>query len=58
MFAQFCNGRYQADLPGQDIRKRTPVKVGLKEQMAKPEARRKLRAILDELGVNTEARLV
>src|SRR5260370_32678166 len=34
------------------------VKVGLKEQITKPEERRKRRAILDELGVNTEAHLV
>jgi len=51
------HGRYYEDVCGQFKRKRKSVPIGLKDQMTKPEARRKLRAMLEELGVNTSAHL-
>jgi len=52
---RWWTGRYYEDVPGQMRRKRRSIPVGLKEQMTKPEARRKLRAMLEEMGVNTVA---
>ena len=52
---RWWTGRYYEDVPGQMTRKRRSIPIGLKEQMTKPEARRKLRAMLEELGVNTVA---
>lgn len=51
------HGRYYEDVSGQDIRKRKSIPIGLKGQMTKPEARRRLRAMLEEMGINTSAHL-
>ena len=50
------HGRYYVDL--QERRKRVSVPLGPIEQFTKPEAKRKLRDLLQQLGVNTEAHLV
>ena len=54
---RWWTGRYYEDVPGQISRRRKSIPIGLKEQMTKPEARRKLRAMLEEIGVNTVAHL-
>src|SRR5579862_3328239 len=46
-------GRYYADEPGQDGRKRPSVILGLKNELTRTEAKLKLLSILTELGVNT-----
>jgi hypothetical protein len=50
------HGRYYVDL--QDKRKRVSVPLGPIEQFTKPEAKRKLRDLLEQSGVNTEAHLL
>jgi integrase len=50
------HGRYYVDL--QDRRKRVSVPLGPIEQFTKPEAKRKLRDLLEQSGVNTEAHLL
>lgn len=51
------HGRYYEDVSGQFKRKRKSIPIGLKDEMTKPEARRRLRAILEEKGINTSAHL-
>jgi integrase len=51
------HGRFYEDVPGQFKRKRKSIPIGLIDDMTKPEARRKLRAIIEEKGVNTSAHL-
>ena len=48
------HGRYYADIPGQEQRKRMSVPLGHVKEMTKSEAKRKLSAKLHELGVNTQ----
>jgi integrase len=50
------HGRFYVDL--HDRRKRVSVPLGPIEHCTKPEAKRKLRDVLDRLGVNTEAHLL
>ena len=50
------HGRYYVDL--QDRRKRVSVPLGQIDQFTKPEAKRKLRELLEQSGVNTEAHLL
>jgi integrase len=50
------HGRYYVDL--QDTRKRVSVPLGPVRQFTKPEAKRKLRDLLEQSGVNTEAHLL
>ena len=50
------HGRYYVDLP--DRRKRVSVPLGPIDQLTKPEAKRKLRDLLEQSGVNTEAHLL
>jgi len=50
------HGRYYVDL--QDKRKRVSVPLGPVDQLTKPEAKRKLRDLLEHSGVNTEAHLL
>jgi len=50
------HGRFYVDL--QDRRKRMSVPLGPTEQFTRPEAKRKLRELLGQLGVNTEAHLL
>jgi integrase len=49
------HGRFYVDL--QNRRKRTSVPLGPVDELTKPEAKRKLRDLLGQLGVNTEAHL-
>jgi integrase len=51
------HGRYYADVPGQEQRRRMSVLLGLVSDMTKPEAKRKLREMLTELGINTSEHL-
>lgn len=50
------HGRYYVDL--QDRRKRVSVPLGPIDQFTKPQAKRKLRDLLEQSGVNTEAHLL
>ena len=52
------HGRYYADVSGQDERKRMSVPLGPTDSMTKPEAKRKLRALLEQMGINSEAHLI
>jgi integrase len=54
---RWWTGRYYEDVPGQISRRRKSIPIGLKEQMTKPQARNKLRAMLQEMGINTAAHL-
>ena len=54
---RWWTGRYYEDVPGQISRRRKSIPIGLKSEMKKPEARRRLRAMLEEMGVNTAAHL-
>lgn len=50
------HGRYYVDLP--DRRKRVSVPIGTVDQFTKSEAKRKLRDLIEQSGVNTEAHLL
>jgi integrase len=50
-------GRYWADVPGQNKRVRKSILIGLRKELTKPEAKRKLRGVLEAMGINTEAYL-
>ncbi len=52
------HGRYYADVPGQEERKRMSVPLGSIDSMTKSEAKRKLRSLLEEKGINSEAHFV
>lgn len=52
------HGRYYADVSGQEERKRMSVPLGPIHSMTKPEAKRKLRSLLQDMGINSEAHLV
>jgi integrase len=52
------HGRYYVDVVGQDERKRVSVPLGSTDSMTKPEAKRRLRAMLEENGINTEAHFI
>jgi len=54
---QMWHGRYYVDLPGKDERRRVSVPLGSVTTMKKPEARRKLRAMLEEMGLNDDTHL-
>lgn len=50
-------GRYYVDVPGQSNRMRRAVVLGMKRELTKPEAKRKLLDIITEEGVNTPTHL-
>jgi hypothetical protein len=50
------HGRYYVDL--KDRRKRVSVPIGPVDQFTKPQAKRKLRDLIEQSGVNTEAHLL
>ena len=50
-------GRYWRDVPGSDKREHPAVVLGEKSSMTKPEAKRRLIAIIDAEGVNTPEHL-
>jgi integrase len=54
---QMWHGRYYVDIPGSEERRRASVPIGSVLTMKKPEARRKLRAILQEMGLNDDTHL-
>jgi integrase len=54
---QMWYGRYYVDIPGEEKRRRASVALGSVLTMKKPEAKRKLRAILQEMGLNDDAHL-
>jgi integrase len=51
------HGRYYVDVPGTDQRRKVSVSLGSTLAMKKPEARRKLRAMLQEMGLNDDTHL-
>jgi integrase len=54
---QMWRGRYYVDLPGKEERRRVSVPLGSVQTMKKPEAKRKLRALLQEMGLNDDTHL-
>ena len=54
---QMWHGRYYVDIPGEEKRRRTSVSLGSIHTMKKPEAKRKLRALLEEMGLNEDSHL-
>ena len=54
---QMWCGRYYVDIAGQQERRRASVPLGSVHSMKKPEAKRKLRKILEELGLNEDSHL-
>jgi integrase len=51
------HGRYYVDLPGKEERRRVSVPLGSVLTIKKPEAKRKLRAMLQEMGLNDDTHL-
>jgi integrase len=54
---QMWHGRYYVDIPGEENRRRASVPLGSIHTMKKPEAKRKLRALLEEMGLNEDSHL-
>ncbi len=54
---QMWHGRYYADIPGEATRRRTSVLLGPIRSMKKTEARRKLRSLLEKMGLNQDSHL-
>lgn len=54
---QMWHGRYYVDLPGKEERRRVSVPLGSVLTMKKPEAKRRLRAMLQEMGLNDDTHL-
>jgi integrase len=50
-------GRYYVDVPGQDKRVRKSIPIGYTKTMGKFEARRKLKDLIEEQGINKPAHL-
>ena len=51
------HGRFYCDVPGQMQRVRKSIAIGPRKEMTKPEAKRKLRSLLEQMGVNSSAHL-
>jgi len=51
------HGRFYVDVPGQEKRVRKSIAIGPRKEMTKPEAKRQLRKLLEEMGINTESHL-
>jgi len=51
------HGRYYVDVPDQQNRVRKSIAIGHKKLMTKPEAKRKLASMLNDLGVNNNSYL-
>ncbi len=51
------HGRYYVDVPGQEQRRRVSVPLGSVQTMKKPEAKRKLRALIEDMGLNKDTHL-
>jgi integrase len=54
---QMWHGRYYVDIPNQEMRRKTSVPLGSVHSMKKTEAKRKLRAMLEEIGLNSDQHL-
>jgi integrase len=54
---QMWHGRYYVDIPGEESRRRASVSLGSIHTMKKPEAKRKLRALLEGMGLNEDSHL-
>jgi integrase len=54
---QVWHGRYYVDVPGREERRRASVSLGSVLTMKKPEAKRKLRALLEGMGLNDDLHL-
>ena len=54
---QMWHGRYYVDLPSKEERRRASVSLGSVLTMKKTEAKRKLRALLEEMGLNDDTHL-
>jgi integrase len=54
---QMWHGRYYVDVLGEENRRRTSVPLGSIHTMTKPEAKRKLRTLLEEMGLNENSHL-
>jgi len=51
------HGRYYVDIPGEEKRRKASVSLGSIRTMKKPEAKRKLRTLLEEMGLNEDTHL-
>jgi len=51
------HGRYYVDVPNQDKRRKVSISLGSVQSMKKPEAKRKLRTLLEEIGLNADSHL-
>jgi len=51
------HGRFYVDVPGEEKRARKSIPIGPRKEMTKPEAKRRLRSLLEEVGVNSSAHL-
>lgn len=54
---QMWHGRYYIDVPGQAKRRKVSVPLGSIHSLKKPEAKRKLRSLLEEVGLNCDNHL-
>lgn len=54
---QMWCGRYYVDVPGREDRCKASVSLGSVTTMKKPEAKRKLRALLQDMGLNDDTHL-
>lgn len=54
---QMWHGRYYVDVPGEEQRRRVSVPLGSVHTIKKPEAKRKLRALLEQMGINKDTHL-
>jgi Site-specific recombinase XerD len=52
------HGRYYADVAGTNERRRASVAIGPAKEMTKTEAKRKLRSMLEKMGLNADDHLV
>ena len=48
------HGRYYVDIPGKEKRRKASVSLGSIHTLKKPEAKRKLRSLLEEMGLNED----
>ena len=55
---QMWHGRFYVDIPGVEARRRTSVPIGSIHSMKKTEAKRKLRGMLEKMGLNSDHHLV
>lgn len=55
---QMWHGRYYVDDPGTEKRRRASVPIGPVNEMTKTEAKRKLRSMLEKMGLNADDHLV